>query len=49
MTTWPLQNRNKVTDSQVDTPVKSCCSLDNEQVKDLATKVCFFQDELLEG
>ena len=49
MTTWPLQNRNKVTDSQVDTPVKSCCSLDNEQIKDLATKVCHFCGGLLKG
>lgn len=39
MNTWPLLNRNKVVDSRVTEPVKSCTEFDSAAVKDIAQKV----------
>lgn len=38
--TWPLMNRNKVEDSQLDMPLGKCIeSPPNDTVKELAEKV----------
>lgn len=39
MNTWPLLNRNKVVDSRVTEPVKSCTEFDSAAVKDIAQKL----------
>ena len=39
MTTWPLIQRNKVEDSQVNIPVETCAESDNEGLSTLAKKV----------
>ena len=40
MTTWPLEKRNKVEDSKIADPVKKYAELEDETVKNVATKVC---------
>jgi [histone H3]-lysine36 N-trimethyltransferase len=42
MTTWPLLQRNKVDDSKITVPVTVCTQSEDETVKDLAQKVCFY-------
>lgn len=37
--TWPLLQRNKVEDSQIEVPVKLLSESDNEVVADMAKKV----------
>lgn len=39
MSVWPLLNRNKVEDSKVSVPVRTCAELEDETVKGLAQKV----------
>ena len=39
MMTWPLIQRNKVSDSKVDVPVKACSQSENVVLAELATKV----------
>jgi [histone H3]-lysine36 N-trimethyltransferase len=40
LTTWPLLQRNKVDDSKIAVPVKTCSESENEVVKAMAQKVC---------
>ncbi|KAG7447390.1 SET domain-containing protein [Guyanagaster necrorhizus] len=49
MSTWPLVFRNKVEDSQVNVPVKSCVQSENEAVKELASKLIAHWDTLKLG
>lgn len=39
MTTWPLLNKNKVEDSQVNVSVQKYVNLENDAIKSLAQKV----------
>ena len=39
MTTWPLEKRNKVEDSKIADPVKKYAEMEDETVKNVATKV----------
>ena len=39
MTTWPLEKRNKVEDSKIADPVKKYAEMEDETVKNVASKV----------
>ncbi|KAL1701032.1 hypothetical protein EV121DRAFT_282934 [Schizophyllum commune] len=46
MTTWPLEKRNKVEDSKIADPVKKYAELEDETVKNVATKLLETWDKL---
>uniref|UniRef100_D8QG04 Histone-lysine N-methyltransferase, H3 lysine-36 specific n=1 Tax=Schizophyllum commune (strain H4-8 / FGSC 9210) TaxID=578458 RepID=D8QG04_SCHCM len=46
MTTWPLEKRNKVEDSKITDPVKKYAEMEDETVKNVATKLLETWDKL---